>query len=71
MVLILSIKYSPHILALTIGWITNVFIHIFHIFINRGIERTTFIFYPFILPGQLPLPTRSPMARFVEGGACQ
>lgn len=50
MVLILSIKYSPHILALTIGWITHVFMDAFHIFINRGIERTTFMFYPFMFP---------------------
>jgi hypothetical protein len=50
LILILCFNCSPRILGIVIGWITHISMDAFHIFINRGIEKTTFIFYTLIFP---------------------
>lgn len=37
-------------LPVVIGWSVHIFQDALHIFINRGIEKTTFVFYPAMFP---------------------
>jgi hypothetical protein len=47
--LLVAVKLR-YILPVIIGWSVHIFQDALHIFINRGIEKTTFVFYPLILP---------------------
>lgn len=44
-----AIRYRS-IIPVLLGWSVHIFQDALHIFINRGIEKTTFIFYPFMFP---------------------
>ena len=49
LLLLIGIKFRK-LIPLIVGWSMHIFQDALHIFINRGIERTTFIFYPLMFP---------------------
>ena len=46
---IIAIKFR-RLVPVIIGWISHIFMDALHILINRGVEATTFIFYPVMFP---------------------
>lgn len=49
LLLLVAVKFR-YILPVIIGWSVHIFQDALHIFINRGIEKTTFVFYPVMFP---------------------